>query len=145
MKGRKDIGKDLSSFHERGNRLFEDVLSDCGVVSNETVSWYPRVDVYETEKDFVVKAELPGITDKGIEIRVEDNILIIKGYRVLYSEAIKKPGKYHRLECSCGLFQRSFLIPETVDTENINATIRDGVLKIVLPKKDIKSRQIPIE
>ncbi|HHN65713.1 MAG TPA: Hsp20/alpha crystallin family protein [Nitrospirae bacterium] len=145
MKARKGIGKDLSSFHERGNRLFEDVLSHSGLVCNEAVSWYPRVDVYEMEEGFVVKAELPGITDRDLEIKVEDNILVLKGYRMLYSEATKRTGLYHRLECSCGFFQRSFLLPDTVDKERIKATIKDGVLTLVLPKKEVRVTQISIE
>lgn len=141
-----DPYKDLLSMQERVNRLFEDTLSK-GVSAEESVStgtWSPAVDIYETEEEFVVKAEIPEVQQSDIDIRVENNALTIKGERKLQREGRKE--NYHRIERAYGTFLRSFLLPGTVDKESIRATFKDGVLKIVLPKKEeVKPKQIEIK
>ena len=104
----------------------------------------PAVDIYETDKEIVMKAELPEMQEKDIEIKVEDNILIVSGERKMEKEV--KEEHYHRIERSYGSFHRSFTLPHTVDRENIKASYKDGVLKVVLPKKEeVKPKQIKID
>jgi len=138
MKGKRETIKNLISIQERVNRLFEDVLVDMEETGEgRSFSWSPRVDIYETEDEFVVNAELPGVKEKNLDIKVEGNALVIKGYRPhlhdLSSE--ESEGKYHMVECTYGAFKRSFLLPESVDSGKITAMLKDGILRIVLPKK----------
>jgi len=136
VKDKRETIRDLISIQERVNRLFEDVLVDMDG-EGRSVSWSPRVDIYETGDDFVVNAELPGVTEKNLDIKVEGNTLVIKGYRPnlhgLSSEG--SGGRYHMVECTYGAFKRSFLLPESIDADRITAMLKDGILKIVLPKK----------
>ncbi|VAX29225.1 hypothetical protein MNBD_NITROSPIRAE03-2066 [hydrothermal vent metagenome] len=138
MKGKRETIKDLISIQERVNKLFEDVLVDMEATGEgRSVSWSPCVDIYETEDDFVVNAELPGVKEKNLDIKVEGNALVIKGYRPhlhdLSSE--ETDGKYHMVECTYGAFKRSFLLPESVDSGKITAMLKDGILRVILPKK----------
>ncbi len=137
--------KDLLSIQERVNRLFDDVMSESEG-TKESISWCPKVDVYETDNEFVVNAEVPGVTQDNLNIKIDGNVLVIKGYRPLYGAFADIPGNYHRIECSYGGFQRSFLLPEGVDSTGIKASLKDGILQIVLPKKkESVIRQIRIE
>jgi HSP20 family protein len=126
------------------NRLFED--AGRGWRKDEpaaTTTWSPSVDIYETETEIVVKAELPGIERKDISLNLEKNVLTLKGERRFEKET--KEENYHRIERNYGGFSRSFSIPATVDEEKIRAEYRDGVLKIALPKKEqVKPKQIQI-
>lgn len=137
---------ELSTMQERMNRLFDDVIrspyrSDEGFAP---AAWTPVVDIYETEKEIVLKAELPELQEKEIEIKVEDNTLIISGERRMEKDV--KEENYHRIERSYGSFRRSFTLPHSVDREKIKAGYKDGVLKVVLPKKEeAKPRQIKID
>ena len=100
--------------------------------------WAPSVDVYETENDIVVKAELPGVQQKDVNVSFENNILTIRGERCMDNEA--KEENYHRVECSYGSFERSFSLPTTFDENKVNdpATFDDphhfgeGVLDVVV-------------
>jgi HSP20 family protein len=131
---------------ERMNKLFEDVMrspnrSDEGFA---VAAWAPAVDIYETDKEIVMKAELPEMQEKDIEIKVEDTILIVAGERKMEKEV--KEENYHRIERSYGSFHRSFTLPHSVDRENIKASYKDGVLKVVLPKREeVKPKQIKID
>jgi HSP20 family protein len=108
-----------------------------------TTSWSPSVDIFETEGEIVVKAELPGMDRKDIALHLENNVLSIRGERRFEKET--KEENYHRIERSYGNFSRSFSIPATVDEEKIRADYKDGVLKIILPKKEqAKPKQIKI-
>jgi HSP20 family protein len=126
------------------NRLFED--AGRGWRKDEpaaTTTWSPSVDIYETETEIVVKAELPGIERKDISLNLEKNVLTVKGERRFEKETNEE--NYHRIERNYGAFSRSFSIPATVDEEKIRAEYRDGVLRIALPKKEqVKPKQIQI-
>jgi len=138
VKGRRGTIRDLISIQERVNRLFEDVLVDMeSTGEGGSVSWSPRVDIYETDDEFVVNAELPGVNEKALDIKVEGNTLVIKGYRphVHGMSSEESGGRYHMVERTYGAFKRSFLLPEGVDAAGITAMLRDGVLTIVLPKR----------
>ena len=137
--------KDLLSIQERVNRLFEDALGAGKDTGDGTLAgtWSPAVDIYETETEFLVKAEIPDVKESEIDIRVKGNTLNIEGER--------KPHRpmgegYHRVERVYGRFQRSFLLPGSVDQERIAATLKDGILRIVLPKREEAARkQIEID
>src|SRR5712671_1684780 len=141
---RWDPFRDLGLLQDRMNRLFDD--AGRGWRSDDpsaTTSWSPAVDIFETEGEIVVKAELPGMDRKDITLHLENNVLTLKGERRFEKEA--KDENYHRIERSYGGFSRTFSIPATVDEEKIRADYKDGVLKIALPKKEqARGKQIPI-
>jgi HSP20 family protein len=126
------------------NRLFEDAGRNWkGDEPASTTIWSPAVDIFETPNEIVVKAELPGMERKDIALNLESNVLTLKGERRFLRET--KEENYHRIERSYGGFSRAFSIPVTVDEEKIRADYKDGVLTIVLPKKDqVKPKQIKI-
>ncbi len=141
---RWDPFKDLGLLQDRMNRLFDD--AGRGWRAEEpaaTTSWSPSVDIFETEGEIVVKAELPGMDRKDIALHLENNVLSLRGERRFVKET--KEENYHRIERSYGNFSRSFSIPASVDEEKIRADYKDGVLKIILPKKEqAKPKQIKI-
>ena len=141
---RWDPFRDLGVLQDRMNRLFED--AGRGWRKDEpaaTTTWSPSVDIYETDTEIVVKAELPGIERKDISLNLEKNVLTLRGERRFEKET--KEENYHRIERNYGGFSRSFSIPATVDEEKIRAEYRDGVLRIALPKKEqVKPKQIQI-
>ena len=141
---RWDPFRDLNLLQDRMNRLFEDASRNWK--SDEpasTTTWSPAVDIFETESEIVVKAEVPGMERKDITLNLENNVLTLRGERRFLKEA--KEENYHRIERSYGGFSRAFSIPATVDEEKIRADYQDGVLKIVLPKKEpLRPKQIKI-
>jgi HSP20 family protein len=125
------------------NRLFDDAGRWRTDEPSATTTWSPQVDIFETQGEIVVKAELPGMDRKDIALNLENNVLTLKGERRFVKET--KDENYHRIERSYGGFSRAFSIPASVDEEKITAEYKDGVLKIVLPKKDqAKQKQIKI-
>ena len=106
--------------------------------------WAPSVDIYETENELVLKADLPDVDPKEIDVRVENQTLTLAGERKFEAEAHNKG--YHRIERSYGNFVRSFAVPNSFDTDKVNAAYKNGVLTVTLPKKEAaKPRQIKIE
>jgi HSP20 family protein len=139
--------RDLVTFQDRLNRVFEDAFRGSRGPSDEEWalggSWAPSVDIYEQDGNLVLKAELPGIDPKDVDVRVENNVLTLRGERKLDTEVSKE--NYHRVERSYGAFSRSFTLPNVVDTDKIKAEFKDGVLRLVLPKKEeAKPKQITI-
>jgi HSP20 family protein len=109
-----------------------------------TTAWNPSVDIFENDNEVVVKAELPGMDAKDIDVRLENNILTLKGERQFEKEA--KEENYHRIEREYGSFTRSFALPTAVNGEKVKAEYKDGILKIVLPKKEeTKLKPIKVE
>ena len=141
---RWDPFRDLNMLQDRMNRLFEDANRNWK--SDEpasTTTWSPAVDIFETESEIVVKAEVPGMERKDITLNLENNVLTLRGERRFLKEA--KEENYHRIERSYGGFSRAFTIPVTVEDEKIRADYKEGVLTIVLPKKEqAKPKQIRI-
>ncbi len=137
--------KDLIELHEKMNRLFEETLARTrGEAEIWEGAWYPPVDIYETDNEIVLKAELPGIDIKDIDITVEDGVLTLKGERK-FEEEVKREN-YHRIERSYGRFVRSFSLPNTVDVDKIKARMENGILKVIMPKKEeSKPKQIKVE
>jgi HSP20 family protein len=142
---RWDPFRDLNILQERMNRVFEDAAGR-GWKSDEpsaTTSWSPAVDIYETDNEILVQAELPGVDRKDIALQLENNVLTLKGERRFEKETSQE--NYHRIERSYGGFSRAFTIPTTVDDDKIRADYKDGILKIALPKKEqVKAKQIKI-
>ena len=101
------------------------------------------MDIYENEGNLVLKAELPGIEPKDVDVRVENNVLTLRGERKFEAEV--KREQYHRVERAYGTFSRSFTLPNVVDTEKIKAEFKDGVLRVTLPQREeAKPKQIQI-
>ncbi len=135
----------LSHFDPLANvRVFEDAFNR---LFNEPVSnrpWAPAVDVYETENELVLKADLPAVELNDIDVRVENQTLTISGERKFEQQSNNKG--YHRIERSYGKFSRSFSVPNEFDTEHVAAEYQNGVLTVKLPKKEAaKPRQVKIE
>jgi HSP20 family protein len=108
-----------------------------------TTAWNPAVDIFESDNEIVIKAELPGVNAKDIEVSFENNVLILKGERRFEKET--KEENYHRVERAYGNFSRAFSVPFPVNGDNATAEYKDGVLKVVLPKKEeIKPKPIKI-
>ncbi len=143
---RWDPFRDLISLQERMNKLFEESLSRSGTFEEglSAGAWSPSADIYETQDKIVIKLDLPGLSQEEIELKIEDNTLVIRGERALDKET--KREDYHRIERAYGAFSRSFTLPNTVDTDTIKASHRNGVLEIILPKKEeTKPKKIKIE
>ena len=130
---RWDPLRDLLTLQERMNRLFEESfagrLEEPAMLGSGT--WTPLADAYETPEVFVVHLELPGIEEEDVEVHVEGDELTVKGQRKGLG---LRPDRFHRMERSHGPFLRSFKLTEEVDPERVSAQLRDGVLRIELPK-----------
>ena len=135
----------LSHFDPLTNlRLFEDAFTRMLSEPQTNRPWAPAVDIYETENELVLKADLPDVDLKDIDVRVENQTLTISGERKFEKNDSTKG--YHRIERNYGSFVRSFSVPNTFDTENIAADFKNGVLSVTLPKKEAaKPRQVKVE
>jgi HSP20 family protein len=124
------------------NRLFSDFFGRSTQEQNLT-PWAPSVDIYEAEHELVVKADLPDIKPEDLDIRVENNILTIRGERKFEKKVDEK--NYLRVERSYGSFARSFSLANTVNTAAIKADYKDGVLTLSIPKREeAKPKQIKV-
>ena len=125
-------------------RMFEDFINDWAVRSSrmEGQGWTPSVDVLEKGGDIILRIEVPGLSEKEVDLTIEGVVLTIKGERKLEeSEQIN----YHKVEGSYGQFSRSFTLPESVDTSHVDAAYKNGILTITLPQKqEVKPRSIKI-
>ena len=136
--------REFAGMHDRLNRLFGNVyLRDEDTSFRGT--WVPAVDIFETDShDLVVRAELPGLSREDIEVSVENSTLVLKGERKLDAEV--KEENYRRIERSYGTFQRSFTLPNTVDTGKVSADFKHGVLTVKLPfREEARPRTINVE
>jgi len=132
----------VTTLQDQINRLFGDAFERQGEESNLT-SWAPAVDIFETEHELVVKADLPEIDPKELDIRVENNILTIRGERKFESKVSQD--KYLRVERAYGSFSRSFSLANTVNSEAIKADYQNGVLTLTVPKREeAKPKQIKV-
>jgi HSP20 family protein len=139
---RWDPFRNSGSLQEQFSRLFESSFPGRSSESTLT-SWAPAVDIHETENELVLKADLPGIDEKDLDIRVENNMLTIRGERKFEQEV--KEDNYLRVERSYGSFSRSFSLPNTVNTEAIDAEYKNGVLRVLMPKRaESKPKQVKV-
>ena len=139
-----DPFREFAAMQERMNRLFGNVyLRDEDTSFRGT--WVPAVDIFETENhDLVVRAELPGMSREDIEVTVENSTLVLKGEKKFDAEV--KEENYRRIERTYGTFQRSFTLPNTVDTGKVSADFKNGVLTVTLPfREEAKPRTINVE
>jgi HSP20 family protein len=135
--------REYSTLQDRINRVFRESYSGSQDDALTTSSFAPAVDVYEDEHKVTLKIEVPGIEEKDIDVRVENQTLTVHGERKIEKE--EKEENYRRVERQYGSFTRTFTLPQTVDTENVSANYDKGVLKIVLPKKaEAKPKQIKV-
>ncbi|HLJ90710.1 MAG TPA: Hsp20/alpha crystallin family protein [Candidatus Angelobacter sp.] len=143
---RWDPVTELTSVQDRLNQFFNQTVG--GVArglerSLNTANFMPPVDVYEDEHNIVLQVETPGMDEKDIDIRLDNNVLTISGERKLKNE--EKKDNFHRIEREYGRFTRSFTLPGSVDPERITAEAENGILKITIAKSEkFKSRQIKI-
>src|SRR5260370_23438837 len=129
-----------TSLQDQVNRLFSDVFERKGEESSLT-AWAPSVDIYESEHELVVKADLPEVDPKDLDIRVENNILTIRGERKFEKKGNEE--SYLRVERAYGSFARSFTLASTVNSEAIKADYQNGVLTLSIPKREeAKPKQI---
>jgi HSP20 family protein len=122
---------------QRMNRLFEETFGPVAFSTEEALSvtgWTPSCDVYETDNEIVVKADLPGVKKEDVKVGIEDGVLSISGERK-FEEKIKKEN-YLRVERSYGAFTRGFTLPTRVDSSRISAEFKDGLLQVTLPKRE---------
>lgn len=139
---KKDPLGELQTMQEEMNRLFELSRSRlCGEPLEEGV-WQPPTDIYEDDREVVVKMELPEVDQDDIDVRLEENRLIVQGERRLERE--ERQQNYFRIERAYGAFRRAFVLPGDIDHDRICASCERGVLKIVLPKREHVGRQIEI-
>ncbi|OGP53500.1 MAG: hypothetical protein A2Y65_10770 [Deltaproteobacteria bacterium RBG_13_52_11] len=135
--------KDLMALQERMNKLFDETFSR-GTQDQEAGVWSPAMDIMEKGDEIILKMEIPEVDQKDLDIKVEGNVLTIKGERRI--EEGTKREDYHRLERPYGRFSRSFSLPNTVDQGKVKAGHKDGILRVVLPKKEeTKPKQIKVE
>ena len=136
--------QDLMALQDRMNRLFEDAThrhsrNDQGD-EFERADWTPAADVYETDSDYEIVIDLPGVNRDALEVDIEDNRLVIKGVRSV------EPTNRQRTERPNGKFIRTFTVPASVDQTRIGAEYRDGVLQIRLPKrKEPRAQRVEIK
>jgi HSP20 family protein len=136
--------RDLMAMQDRMTRLFDETLSRIFKEESPRGVWAPPVDIVEHENEIILKADLPEMSQNDIEIKVEENTLIIRGERKFIKEIPEE--HYIQIERPYGNFQRTFALPKMIDQEGIKASYKDGVLRIVLPrKKDIHPKQITVE
>jgi HSP20 family protein len=136
----------LMTFQDDMNRLFNQFFQ--GGTGEEAGwgarTWAPPVDIYETDEALILKAELPGVSKDEVSVEVHQNTLILRGQRK--HEAEVKEEHYHRMERAYGTFQRSFVLPTMVDQEKVQASYKDGVLELRLPKSEAaKPKRVAIQ
>ena len=138
---RWDPFREVVALQNRMNSLFRDFNENESPLT--TASFVPAVDIYEDARKVVLKLEVPGMEEKDLDIRVENHTLTVKGERKL--EKDEKEENFHRIERRYGSFYRSFTLPTTVDTENVQATYNAGILKLDLNKKpEAQPKQIKV-
>src|SRR5271165_595059 len=136
--------REFTTLQDRMNRLFRDSFGPEGrEEALSTAAFAPPVDVYEDEHNITLKIEVPGIEEKDIDVRIENNTLTVHGERKFEKE--EKEENYRRVERQYGSFTRSFSLPTTVDAEQVKANYEKGILNISLPKKaEAKPKQIKV-
>jgi HSP20 family protein len=132
----------VTTLQDQINRLFNETFERTSDDSNLS-AWAPAVDIYETEHELVVKADLPDVDPKDLDIRVENNILTIRGERKFEKKVNEE--NYLRVERSYGSFARSFTLANTVNSDAIKADYQNGVLTLTVPKREeAKPKQIKV-
>jgi len=135
---------DIGSFRKEMDKLWNRFFKESPFGRREAEEWSPSVDVSETGDAYMVKAELPGLEAKDVDVSVSGDILTIKGEK--RKEAEEKDEHHHYVERYYGSFQRSFRLPANVKPEKIDAVFEKGVLKLTVPKtEEAKKQEIQIK
>jgi HSP20 family protein len=132
-----DPFKDLEEFEQRLATTFGRVMPKKNGDESEaitTADWAPLVDISEDDKEYLIKAELPGLKKEEVKVTVEEGVMTISGERKVEKE--EKTKKYHRVERAYGKFERSFTLPDKADGAKVNAEFKDGMLQVHLPKTE---------
>jgi HSP20 family protein len=140
-----DPFRELRSLQDEVNRLFTGAFPKP-TVQEEILrgAWAPNVDIFENKEQLVIQAELPGMRSEEVDLSVENSVVTIRGERKF--EKKDEGDSYHRIERAYGAFSRSFTLPQTVTAEGADATFRDGILTITLPKREeTKARKIEVK
>lgn len=139
---RWEPSRGATTLQEQLNRVFGDMLERAGEESNLT-PWAPAVDIFETEHELVVQADLPDVNPQDLDIRVENNILTIRGERKFENKVNEE--NYLRVERAYGSFSRSFSLANSVKSDAIKADYQNGVLTLSIPKREeAKPKQIKV-
>ena len=129
--------------HEMDELIHNRLASVLGGGNTQSVAWSPVVDIEETDKNYMIHAELPGLDKDKVKVSVEDGVLMLSGERNLERKVEGKT--FHRVERSHGTFSRSFTLPENADAEKVNATCKDGLLVVSVTKReDAKPKAIEV-
>jgi HSP20 family protein len=135
--------RDLMAMQDRMTRLFDETLHRILKEEVPERVWSPPVDILEREDEVILKVDLPEVNQSDIDIKVEENTLIIRGERKFIKEAPSV--NYLQIERPYGTFQRTFTVPRMIDQEKIKAAYKDGVLQIILPKRrEVFPKQIVV-
>jgi HSP20 family protein len=135
--------RELSSLQTEMNRLFNAAFDTPGPGNGGARRWAPAMDLLETDDHFVLRADLPGMTESDVEIELEDNVLTVSGERKAEHE--EKGEGFHRVERSFGRFSRSLTLPKGIDADAVTAGFENGVLEVRVPKPEQrKPRKISI-
>jgi HSP20 family protein len=133
---RWDPFRELEELSERLNRVFgrPPVRRDNSKEALTVADWIPAVDISESEGEYLIKAELPGVKKEDIKVTLQEGVLTIQGERKQEKE--EKGRKYHRIERSYGTFIRSFTLPDSADDSKVSAEFKDGILDLHVPKSE---------
>ncbi len=136
--------RDLMAMQDRMTRLIDETLSRIWKEEAVQGTWSPSVDIVERGNEVVLKIDLPEVNQNEIDIRVEESTLIIQGERKFVKESSEE--NYIQIERPYGTFRRTFTVPRTIDQEGIRASYKDGVLRVILPKKEeTQPKQIVVD
>ena len=140
----RPFGGELSSLRREMDNLWSRFFSETTLARRVTEEWWPSVDMSETKDSFIVKAELPGLDAKDVDVSISGDVLTIIGEKKREEE--EKDEHHYRAERYYGSFQRSFQLPTNVQADKVEATFDKGVLKVTLPKvEEAKKKQIEIK
>jgi HSP20 family protein len=135
--------RELSSLQSEMNRIFDTFFGEQPGDGGRYRRWIPPMDLVETDEHFVLRADLPGLSEEDVSIEVEDNVLTVSGER--QSEHEEREEGYHRVERAYGQFSRSLTLPEGVDADAIEASFDRGVLEVRIPRpEERKPRKVSI-
>jgi HSP20 family protein len=140
-----DPSVELEDITARLNRIFGRAPSRTDPTSDmlTVADWMPSVDISETDTEYTITGELPGVRKNDVSVTVQNGMLTIQGER--RHEAEEKGKKYHRVECCYGSFMRSFRVPDDADEEKVKAEFKDGMLNVTMPKTErTKARTIDV-
>lgn len=130
---RSDPLADLLNLQEKMNRLFQESLSTEGLDAGGLgPAWTPLADAHETPDGYVVELEVPGLQRDDLDVQVEGSRVVVRGERRASGQG--RPERFYRMERTCGPFSRTFTFAELVDAEHVTAQLKDGLLRLELPK-----------